>query len=297
MIDVRIILKVFELMFEAVFLLKKDMFCIFNISIFVFCFLFTFLICWSRLYLYIGSSYIYRFMVTPTWFLNILFFMVFYIILYLFVSDDQMSIFDLADKNNSNFNVGENATVNITDAKVTIPINHLNRTAAAISMGAGVSAGIQAAKYAGGSPIAKLAAAGLAVGAVQLGTVGMSKILRDTDTKNSSSKLVANLVEGGSLNDYPLNLLYEVNGLLICALAFIYIIFNIYISKYIISKDFVKYIPPSIKNHKIGKFLVFWLNKYLNLWSKNSNYFLGFCYLMLLFCIVMTKLFLFIILS
>nr|YP_009763302.1 hypothetical protein [Metarhizium rileyi]QIS49081.1 hypothetical protein [Metarhizium rileyi] len=272
--------------------------CQFNFSMFTFCFLSTFLICWSRLYLNTGPPFIYRLMVTPTWFLNILFFIIFYIIIYLFVSEDQMSIFYLADKNNTSINIGENASVNITDAKVTIPINYLNKTAAAISMGAGVSAGIQAAKYTGGSPVVKLAAAGIAVGAVQLGTVGMSKILGSTPTNNSSSsKLVANLVQEGSLNDYPLNLLHEVNGLLICALAFIYIILNIYISKYIISKDFVKYIPPSIQNHKIGKFLVFWLNKYLNLWSKNSNYFLGFCYIMLLFCVAMSKLFLFIILS
>jgi hypothetical protein len=143
-------------------------------------------------------------------------------------------------------------------------------------MGAGVSAGIQAAKYAGGSPVTKLAAAGLAVGAVQLGTVGMSKVLRSTGTNDSSSKLVANFdvvgsFDGGGgssvLNDYPLNLLVEVNGLLICALAFLYIILNIYISKYIISAkpDFIKYIPASLKNHKIGKFLGFLLNKYLNL--------------------------------
>ena len=96
----------------------------------------------------------------------------------------------------------------------------------------------------------------------------MSKVL---DTNNNVSKLVANLLEtshgNNVLNDYPLNLLVEINGLIICALVFLYIIFNIYITKYIISAkpDLVKYIPASIQNHKIGKYLDLLLNKYLNL--------------------------------
>jgi hypothetical protein len=59
----------------------------------------------------------------------------------------------------------------------------------------------------------------------------------------------------------------------------------------------VKYIPVSIQNYKIGKLFVFWLNKYLNLRSKSSNYILGFCYFMLFFCIIICKLSLYLILS
>jgi hypothetical protein len=295
--------------------------------IFFIVFLFSFIACTLRLHFNFGGdklSFIDRLLVTDPIIISFLFLFCSLIFIYIFSalcyvfsldisvlhSGDEL-ISWLADKDNTNVNIGENATVNVTTngGQVTIPVNHLNKTAAAISMGAGVSAGIQAAKYVGGSPVTKLAAAGLAVGAVQLGTVGMSKVLGSTDTKDSSSKLVANFDVVGSsdgggggssvLNDYPLNLLVEVNGLLICALAFLYIILNIYISKYIISAkpDFVKYIPASLQNHKIGKFLGFLLNKYLNLWSKNSNYFLGFCYFMLLFCIAMCKFFLFVILS
>ena len=179
--------------------------------------------------------------------------------------------------------------------------------AAAISAGAGASAGIQVAKYVAGPPAVKVAAGVATAGAVQLTTSFMSKVL-DTgaSSKNNtgeSSKLVANLIKSpnGSnvLNDYPLNLLVDINGFLICGLVFLYIILNIYITKFIISAkaDLVKYIPASIQNHKIGKFLDLWLNKYLNLWSKSSNYFLAFCFFMLLFCILMCKLGLYLILS
>lgn len=84
-------------------------------------------------------------------------------------------------------------------------------------------------------------------------------------------KFIPNLLETSNgnnvLKDYPLNLLVEINGFLICALVFLYIILNIYITKYIISAkpDLVKYIPASIQNNKIGKYLDLLLNKYLNL--------------------------------
>nr|YP_010044465.1 hypothetical protein J6816_mgp26 [Tolypocladium guangdongense]QPF24410.1 hypothetical protein [Tolypocladium guangdongense] len=265
---------------------------IYNISIFSFCFLSTFLICWSRLYLYIGPSFIYRIMVTHTFFLNIFFFIFFYIIIYLFLAatDDQMSVFYLADKNN-NINVGENTTVNInsTGGQLSLPINHLNKTAAAISATGGASAGIQVAKYVAGPPAVKLAAGVTTAAAVQLTTTFMSKVL-DSDRNNSISKLTMSITSDSNgqnvLNNYPLNLLFEINGLLICSLIFLYIIANIYISKYIISKDLTKYIP---QNNKMGKLFFFFLSRYLNLWNKSSSYLLGFCYVMLLFCIIICK--------
>lgn len=103
--------------------------------------------------------------------------------------------------------------------------------------------------------------------AAQATTTIMSKVLGSNNSNNSgaASKLVANLIpsstigggdRGNILNDYPLNLLSDMNSLVICALVFLYIILNIYITKYIISKDLVKYIPASIQNHKIGKIFI-----------------------------------------
>lgn len=274
----------------------------YNFSLFVLFFLFGFFICIGKLHWNLGPLFIYRLMVTPSWILNLILLVFFYCIFYLL--GDFLNYNDLisymVDKDTTNINIGENATVNVNDGKVSLQINHMNRVAAAISATGGVTAGIQVAKYVAGPPAIKVVA-GVATGAaVQLTTTFMSKIL---DTNNNTSKLVANLIQSSNennvLNDYPLNLLFEINGFLICALIFLYIILNIYITKYIISAkaDLVKYIPTSIQNHKIGVYLNLWLNKYLNLWSKSSNYFLAFCYFMLLFCVLMCKLGLYLILS
>lgn len=167
----------------------------------------------------------------------------------------------MGDKDTTNVNIGENATVNVTtnDGKVNVSVNHMNRVASAISATGGATAGIQVAKYVAGPPAVKIAAGVATAVGVQATTAIMSKVLDANNTSNKGgSKLVANFIPsstgGDILNEYPLNLLTDMNSLLICALVFLYIIFNIYISKYIISKDFVKYIP---QNHKIGKFMVF----------------------------------------
>ena len=137
---------------------------------------------------------------------------------------------------------------------------------AAVSAAAGANAVIQVAKNVAGSPAVKIGGGvGRAVG-VQAITTVMDKVLACNSNQNSS-KQVANLIQssnGGNVLDYPLNLLYEVNILLFGAMVFLYIIFNIYISKDIISKYLVKYIPASIQNHKIGKLFLLGLNKYLN---------------------------------
>ena len=122
----------------------------------------------------------------------------------------------------------------------------------------------------------------------------MTKVIGSNSNNSGNSKFLAcefipSSTGGNILNDYPLNLLIDMNSLLICALLFLYIILNIYITKYIISKDFVKYIPASIQNHKIGKLFLLGLNKYLNLWSKSRNSFLGgfwLFYVIILYCYV-----------
>jgi hypothetical protein len=252
-----------------------------------------------KIHLNLGPFFIYRLMVTPSWLLNILFFAIFIVLSY-FICDSSYEDFisHMGDKDNTNLNIGNNATVNVSadNGKVSVSVDHMNRVAAAISATGGATAGIQVAKYVAGPPAVKLVAGVAIAGAVQLTTTFMSKVL---DSKNDKgAKLVTNLDESSNgLNNYPLNLLFEINGLLICGLIFMYIILNIYISKYIITKDLNKYIPNWVQNSKIGKIFVFWLNKYLNLWSKSSNYLLGFCYFMLLFCMIICKIGLYLILS
>lgn len=286
----------------------------FYISLFAFFFLFGFFVCFARLHFNFGHSFIDRILVTDYRILYILFSIFSFLFIYIFsiilcfgfdisvLSVDDVSSW-LADKNNTEVKIGENATVNVNAGKLSVSVD--TKVAAAISAGAGASAGIQVAKYVAGPPAVKIGAGVVTAIGVQAITTAMSVILGSNNSNNGgASKLVDNLIlssnassVSSALNDYPLNLLLQVNTLLICALAFLYIILNIYLSKYIINKDFVKYIPASLQNHKIGKFLVFWLNKYLNLWSKSSNYLLGYCYLMLFIFIGFCKFVLYIILS
>lgn len=270
----------------------------YNISLFAFFLLSTFFICLIKLHLDLGPGIIIRLMVTPPLVLNAIFLVIFTFIFY-FIWDslDYEHIFSyMTDKDNTNINLGQNATINVNDGRVNLQVNHMNRVAAAVSATGGATAGIQVAKYVAGPPAVKVAAGVATAVGVQATTAIMSKVLNQSN--NGSSKLVANLIAssngGNILNDYPLNLLSDVNTLLICALVFLYIIINIYISKYIINKNWVKYIP---QNRQIGKIFVFWLNKYLDLWSKSSNYLLGFCYFMLFFFIGVCKFALYIILS
>lgn len=289
------------------------------LSIYIIFFLLAFIGCTLRLHFYFGGgklAFIDRLLVTDSRILFILFLIVSLAFIYTFsslaiyfdasgdlsgLSTEDISSW-LSDKDNTDVKIGENANINVNAGQISVSVD--TRVAAAISAGAGASAGIQVAKYVGGAPAVKIAAGVATAGAVQATTAIMSKVLGSNNGNNpGAGKLVGSLIAssrgGNILNDYPLNLLSDMNTLLICGLVFLYIILNIYLTKYIISTkaDLVKYIPASIKNHKIGKFLIFWLNKYLNLWSKSSNYLLGFCYFMLLFCIVMCKLVLFIILS
>lgn len=266
----------------------------FYISPFALFFLLTFSICFIRLHGNLGPLFIYRFMVTPIWALNIIFFISFITIFY-FICDSSNSdnlVFLMIDKESNNINVGENATVNLNDGKVSLSVNHMGKVAAAISATGGATAGIQVAKYVAGPPAVKIAAGVATAGLVQVTTAVMNTVL-NSEGKNGPTKLVANLV---GENEYPLNLLVHMNTSVICGLIFLYIILNIYISKYIINKDIVKYLPVSLQNYKIVKFFVLWLDKYLNLWSKNSNYFLGFCYFMLSYSIILCKFILYIIL-
>lgn len=230
-----------------------------------------------------GTGFIDRLLVTNPIILKILFLFTSFIFLFIshilgldaiwgldfsVISNDEL-IYHMVDKDSGrpSVNVGENATVNINNGKVSVSVD--SKVAAAISASAGAGAGIQVAKYVAGPPAVKLAAGVATAGAVQLTTTFMSKVL---DTKNNNvKKFIPNLLETSNgnnvLKDYPLNLLVEINGFLICALVFLYIILNIYITKYIISAkpDLVKYIPASIQNNKIGKYLDLLLNKYLNL--------------------------------
>ena len=78
---------------------------------------------------------------------------------------------------------------------------------------------------------------------VQGTTAIMSRVLNSNSGNNGKLKFIyfsANSENNGinNLSDYPLNLLFDINILLYGALLFLYIILNIYISKYILNINY-----------------------------------------------------------
>jgi len=250
-----------------------------------------------------NNSYLY---------INLILFIVFLIIYYFFfnltlfdvnITDINDLIFNMSDKNDStniSTNIGTNSTVNIHDPKfnATVGDRGINNIAAALSAAGGASIGLKVAQHIGGTPSAKLAAGLATMAIVQAGTGIMSKIL-NSNNNNIVNKLVSNFIfpknsnSDTILNNYPLNLLEDVNLLLYAALLFLIVIFNIYLVNYIIKKDFNKYLPKN----KLGKILNTLINRYINIWSKTTNFFLIFCYVLLFISVLLSKICLYIIIK
>lgn len=96
-----------------------------------------------------------------------------------------------------------------------------------------------------------------------------------------------------NLEDYPLNLLFEIEKLILVEFISIYIIYTILIIDYISTKNYNKYIP----NNKFGYYLNKSINFYINTWSKSKNLLLVISILLLIFCVFFSKFFLYFILN
>jgi hypothetical protein len=200
----------------------------------------------------------------------ILFFIFFFIFYFLFNIELDFNkiinfILSLAD-GGKDINVGTNATVNVNSPNLSFNIKSINALAAAISATGGATIGFKVAQYVGGPPLVKVMA-GLGTMAVVQGTTTiMSRVLNSNSFNNiDKSKFIyfTNSDNNGfnNLNDYPLNLLFEINILLYGALLFLYIILNIYISRYISNLNYNKVLP---KNN-FGKILDFLISRYLKI--------------------------------
>nr|YP_009763318.1 hypothetical protein [Metarhizium rileyi]QIS49096.1 hypothetical protein [Metarhizium rileyi] len=281
----------------------------FYICPFAFCFFLTFSICLIRLHWNLGPLLIYRFMVTPIWALNIIFFISFIFIFYFICDSSENLVFHMVDKesNNSSAKLVANL-VNENEYPLNLLV-HMNTSIICGLIFLYIILNIYISKYLINKNIVKYLPQNYKI--VKFFTLWLNKYL-NLWSKNSNYFLgfcyftlsysiimckfilyIILLNKSVTLNDYPLVLLFYINGLILCAIIFLCIILNIYISKYLINKNIVKYLS---QNSKIGRFFTLWLNKYLNLWSKNSNYFLGFCYFMLFFCITVCKIGLYLIL-
>lgn len=234
---------------------------------------------------------------------------------YLFDFDFLDMTFNLVDDNvtgsNSgsaesvNANIGTNSTINVNNPKTSVSISDrgINNIAAAVSSAGGATVGLKVAKHVGGAPASKLAVGLGTMAVIQLGTGIMSKVLNNNQ---KGGKNVNNFISYFSifnkdnitdinniLNDYPLNLLVDINNGFYAALLFLSVIFNIYLGRYLLNKNYSNY----ISNNYFGNILKKILDRYINIWTKTSKNLLIYCYCMLLFSIILCKVAFFIILN
>jgi len=218
-----------------------------------------------------GTFFIFRFLNTPLFIVNIMFFILFMLIFQILdfnISVNEEVILNIDNNNNiPEVNVGENATVNVNNPRFSASFNSMDRVAAAISATGGASAGLGVAKYIGGTSVQKAAAGiGTMVG-IQATTYIMSYFLNSgLSNNNNVNKLIDLMVISNNntnsvLNNYPLGALSQVNTLLALSILFLYLIGSIYVGRYVVKINYTKYFP----NNKIGKVLDFLLSRYIKL--------------------------------
>jgi len=185
-------------------------------------------------------------------------------------------------------NINTNATVNTNhpNISVNLPVSNLNNLAGAVNIAVCVGLALKFMLQVPGGPGFKALAGGATILGSQALTIGMSKLLNSSNSgdgktqnfidcfvnlrssylegvNNNKLNTISNLSD--KYNDFPLNLLPEINQLATAELMFLVIILNIFIVKYITTIDYKKYIP----NNTVGKILNFFINRYIILWSKS----------------------------
>ena len=93
--------------------------------------------------------------------------------------------------------------------------------------------------------------------------------------------------------NYPLNLLHDINTLVNSELLIVVILINMFVVQYILTQDYTKYIP----DNKFGRFVNFFLSRYIKVYSQSNKFIIGFCVLNLIVCIFFSKLFLYFIMN
>ena len=196
-------------------------------------------------------------------------------------------------------------TVNVNTPRINISLSKesVNNVAAAISSAAGAGAGIKAVQHLGGTPATKLlVGAGVMLGTLAV-TVGMSKFFNlnnKEEDKDNKFNLISNLENNSNskdisslLNEFPLNLLTDINQLLSVELIFLSVMFNIFLGDLLTRINYSKYIPQN----KFGKFILFYVNRYINVWTKTKRLLLIISWICLVICVLFSKIFLYAILN
>lgn len=228
--------------------------------------------------------------------------------LYLINLDDYPKLFDndlynhMSNSGDGKSNSGVhdntvNGTINLNHPKlnVSVPAAPINNLAGALSVSGGGALALKVMQQVPGGPGVKVAAGLGTMLTAQALTIGMGKILNanSTNNENKTQKLIdltktdsfnnelpnqevinnnldtiSNLTD--KLNDFPLNLIPEINQLVTAELLFLFIILNVFIAQYISKLDYNKYIP----DNRLGKILKFFISRYINIWSKSIQFLL-----------------------
>jgi hypothetical protein len=220
--------------------------------------------------------------------------------------------------NNTNTSTPSTTNVN-TDAKVTlnqpsfsinVPVSAVNNLAGAASAAAGAGAAIKAMQHMPGGPGVKAVAGGATMLGVQAVSYGMSKIFnsKSSNTNNTTNKLFnyLDMLDNNNINnnnnltnltklynEFPLNLLPDIDQLLTVELMFLFIILNVYVVKFISKIDYNKY----IFDNKFGTLLIKIINRYIIMWSKSVKFLLILSWIGVFICVIFSKIFIYYIMN
>ena len=209
-----------------------------------------------------------------------------------------------ATENNLN-----NLNINAPPVKISVPQNTIQVLATTAATATGLGAGV---KFAQQMPTIAGKAAAL------IGTVGLAHAANitaqkinssvnsstsntennnNTDSTDSTSKYVQNYLEQpnniknsnqvNTESEFPMNLLPDLETYTNLELMFLFFILNSAISTVIMNKniDFKKYLP----NNKIGKFIEYFLLRYIKIWYTSNIFVFTLSWVCLLICILISK--------
>lgn len=204
--------------------------------------------------------------------------------------------------------IKNDTTINVHNPDISIKRENLksglNKIAAGLSSAGGAATGIKAAQMVGGSPTVKVLVGVWTYAGVQAGTVIMSKILNfqtEVNAQNSSNinKIISDSVSSNSdnnlnIDNYPLNMLTDLDTLINVEILFLYIIFILFFSKFLKNINFNKYIS---NKSRLGGILLYLIERYLSGLDKSREILIIYSWVMIFFCTLVSKIAMFFILS
>ena len=107
----------------------------------------------------------------------------------------------------------------------------------------------------------------------------------------------SNIIENSKINfeEFPLNLLLDINNLITFEMVFITCIINVFIVKKIIQLDLIQKLP--LPANRLGNLIKYFINRYINIWKNHGEKFTIFCFVFLSFDIYVTKFLMFYVLN